>query len=305
MTGTRVVTYAGLCVLLIGAAGYLFCKRAAQPTKGDFTYVAMGSSYAAGPGVGERAPGSFWPCWRSDSNYARLFARAQGLSLNDVTCSGATTSNLLYGGQLLQPAQVDAVGSKTELVTITIGGNDVFYTGNLTALSCEHQPEAVPPVLRLFGACRSKTAAQVDAGFNGLGERLHSIVIAIHERAPRARVVFVDYATALPATGTCSRLGVSVEEADVLRATANRLRAKTEKVAAETGSALVRSSALTAAHNVCANDPWVSGLDFPRKLGAFGPVPFHPTQQAMVQVAQNLSLAWQQTPAADPKFAQN
>jgi hypothetical protein len=37
-------------------------------------YVALGGSFAAGPGIGRRAPGSPRPAMRSASNYPHLVA---------------------------------------------------------------------------------------------------------------------------------------------------------------------------------------------------------------------------------------
>src|SRR5690348_11840806 len=103
-------------------------------------YVAMGSSYAAAPGVGERAPGSPVQCERSDSDYAHLLAARRHLSLNDQSCSGATTDSILASWRGL-PAQIDAIGPATRLVTITVGGNDVDFVGDLYAWSCHNAPE--------------------------------------------------------------------------------------------------------------------------------------------------------------------
>jgi hypothetical protein len=44
-------------------------------------YVALSSSFAAGPGVGRRRPGSPRRAGRSASNYAGLFAARTGLAL--------------------------------------------------------------------------------------------------------------------------------------------------------------------------------------------------------------------------------
>ena len=58
-------------------------------------YVAMGSSFAAGPGLPVRAPGSPRRAARSASNYAHLVARNLALDLHDLTYSGATTGDIL------------------------------------------------------------------------------------------------------------------------------------------------------------------------------------------------------------------
>lgn len=70
-----------------------------------------------------------------------------------MSCSGATTSDLLDGGEWFQPAQIDAVRPGTKLVTLTVGGNDVSYLGSLTAWSCANDPSKVPLLVRAVGTC--------------------------------------------------------------------------------------------------------------------------------------------------------
>src|SRR5580693_568311 len=93
-------------------------------------YVAMGSSFAAGPGLKPRAPGSPRRAGRSAVNYAHLVADRLGLELTDVTYSGATTQDILAGAPG-KPPQLDAVTADTRLVTLTAGGNDVGYVPRL------------------------------------------------------------------------------------------------------------------------------------------------------------------------------
>lgn len=80
-------------------------------------YVALGSSFAAGLGLGERAPGSPFMCQRSINGYPQQLARATGLPVVDMTCAGSTAEHVLHGGQYFQGAQLDAVKSSTQLVT--------------------------------------------------------------------------------------------------------------------------------------------------------------------------------------------
>ncbi len=56
-----------------------------MPIAAGGRYVAMGSSFAAGPGLPGRAPGSPRRAGRSTSNYAHLVARSLRLDLHDVT----------------------------------------------------------------------------------------------------------------------------------------------------------------------------------------------------------------------------
>ncbi|MDO9608025.1 MAG: SGNH/GDSL hydrolase family protein, partial [Brevundimonas sp.] len=168
----------------------------------DTAYVALGSSFAAGPGVGERDPDSPLLCLRSATDYPHLLARRRDLVLSDVTCSGATVSHILRGGQFLQPAQIDAIGPKTRLVTITIGGNDVAFIANLYAWSCQNRPEGLTPFWRL-AVCREKPWDQVDAALATLPEAMDAMMKIIRRQAPQARIVLVDYVSVLPAAGRC------------------------------------------------------------------------------------------------------
>lgn len=92
-------------------------------------YVALGSSFAAGPGVAAQL-GS---CGRSDHNYSHLVATALGLALTDVSCNGATIPNIVNTPQRDAAPQIDAVTSDTALVTVTIGGNDIRFTSSTFA----------------------------------------------------------------------------------------------------------------------------------------------------------------------------
>ena len=66
-------------------------------------YVAMGSSYASGPGVTHAADARDPRCSRSNDNYAHQVARTLQLDLVDVSCGGATTKHVLEGWNELPP----------------------------------------------------------------------------------------------------------------------------------------------------------------------------------------------------------
>jgi hypothetical protein len=55
-----------------------------MPIPAGSRYVAMGSSFAAGPGLPSRVPGSPRRVGRATGNYAHLVARELGLDLHDV-----------------------------------------------------------------------------------------------------------------------------------------------------------------------------------------------------------------------------
>ena len=238
-------------------------------------YVAMGSSYAAGPGILPSVPDSPPRCARSTENYAHVLARHRGLSLVDVTCSGATTVDVLRGGQFGLPPQLDAVTAQTQLITVTIGGNDVFFMANLIAMSCG-----------LPGGCPIRPDDQVDARFATLPDSLRQIVAVARQRNPKVRVVFVNYFTVLPDQGTCALVGLTAEQADHVRAVAARLADITRQVAKESSVDVLDLASLSRAHNACSADPWVLGAHPPK--GESIP-PFHPNREAMHAVGDALA----------------
>src|SRR5690348_15938455 len=69
-------------------------------------YVSLGSSYAAGAGIGRLVPGTPQRCGRTENNYAHLLAARMHLELVDVSCGGATTAHILGPWNEL-PAQLD------------------------------------------------------------------------------------------------------------------------------------------------------------------------------------------------------
>jgi lysophospholipase L1-like esterase len=93
--------------LLLAAAG-----------AGADSYVALGDSFSSG--VGTR---SFYEstCRRSEYAYPRLVATHRaGTSLTFRACSGATTGSVTS-------EQLGALSSTTNIVTITVGGNDAGF----------------------------------------------------------------------------------------------------------------------------------------------------------------------------------
>lgn len=247
------------------------------PTRGD-RYVAMGSSFAAGPGLPPEIEGNADRCNRSAANYSHLLALKLGLDLSDVSCGGATTAHILGRWNEL-PAQIDAVTADTRLVTVTIGGNDVGYIASLIkAASCA----AIQPAP---ARCKQSSTTFQQA-WSAVEQSMRSIVTDIRRRAPGARIVFVDYVTLLPARGTCPQFPFPAEQADTVRAIAAHLAESTARVATSEGVEVVRASWLSRRHDACSKAPWANGWIDP--LPGAGGVRFHPNAAGMAAVADAL-----------------
>jgi len=270
----------GLALLCAGAA-------AAAGLPEGATYVAMGSSYAAGPGITTAAPDSPGRCGQSTDNYPRQLARRLKLKLIDRSCGGATTADVLKTGPLGLPPQVDGLTPGARLVTVTIGGNDVRYMAGFSAAVCRQKPDSVPEAVRAR-TCAAPADFSLDAAFRDADAGLRAIVAEVRKRSPQARLVFVDYVTVLPPRGVCAAMPISSADADELRARAERLARLTEKVARETGADLIKASDLTRGHDACAADPWTEGLAPPHDAAVRGPASFHPLLPAMTAIARAL-----------------
>jgi mannan endo-1,4-beta-mannosidase len=276
-------------VILSIIVGLVWLRACTNRPASQAEYVAMGSSFAAGPGVEHREVASPFLCMRSASNYAHIFAANQGMSLYDATCSGATTHDVIAGGQYFRTAQLRAVNRNAKLVTITVGGNDVGFIGNLVSEACDNDPQAVPKLARLLGFCRHMPNSVVSAALDSLPATLRAAVEKIRNQAPDAKIVLIDYATVLPDSGTCSQLQLTFEQADQGRHIAKELGLITEQVAKSTQVDLIKASVLTHGHDVCSPEPWVNGVVFPKTILSFGPAAFHPTFPAMQAIAKAMS----------------
>ncbi|MGH4026025.1 MAG: SGNH/GDSL hydrolase family protein [Pseudonocardiaceae bacterium] len=205
-------------------------------------YVAVGDSYASGTGTRAYDPDS-GGCQRSSFAYPQLWAQAHSTSSFSFTaCSGATT------GQLA--GQLGALSPDTDLVTVSIGGNDAGFGSVM--VTCQ---------LRGPAACdRAITDAQRFIA-EQLPGRLDSAYAAISERADAAQVVVLGYPQ-LFETGRCVT-SIDAGRRARLNTVADQLAAVTADRAAATGFTFADTRSVFAGHRVCAPDPWINGPSWP------------------------------------------
>ena len=249
-----VVTLLVVMMVLIGVG--VAAVQGKQKPKTNARYVALGSSFAAGIGLGERAPSSPFVCQRSVNGYPQQLGQLMGYPMVDMTCSGATIEHVLNGGQLFQGPQIDALGPDTELVTITAGGNDIDYVGDIAATYYRSKGGVFAFVIdRLWhGALPVE-----ERKFARLKNNMVSTFEEIARRSPRARIVVISYPTLLPPQGTCAQVGVSDTDAALMQAVGARLVEVTHEAAQRTGAIFVDLATLSSGHDICSADPWVNG----------------------------------------------
>lgn len=247
-------------------------------------YVAMGRSIAAGPGLGQIKPGTPQRCTRTFANYPTRLAERLRLTLFDVSCSGATTEHILGPWNEL-PAQIDAVTPDTKLVTVSIGGNDLNYVGGLLAASCGAEGTLSIDGMGSFPCPPRRTLDEAD--FEQVEANLREIARQVKQRAPGAKLAFVQYVTLVPKT-LCAQTPIAEEEAAAARAIAAQLSTITAKVARESGAILVSADEFSSTHTPCDAEPWAIG--FPRDFEPAGDgIPWHANKAGMEAVADMIA----------------
>lgn len=241
----------------------------------------MGSSFAAGPGLGPAEAGSPERCHRTTANYATLVAARLDLRLDDVSCGGATTEHILGPWNELPP-QISAVTSDTQLVTVTIGGNDLNYVGNLFAATCP-RGSTMHAGKAAFTCPEARLPNESD--YARVKANLHEIAARVHRQAPHARLVFIQYVTLVPGTA-CDKGRLSAGLVEPIRELGLRLAAITAKVAKETGAGLVSADELSRDHTPCDPEPWSNG--FTPQMASTQSVPWHPNRAGMAGIAKAL-----------------
>ncbi|MBJ7358548.1 SGNH/GDSL hydrolase family protein [Nocardioides sp.] len=234
--------------------------ESAESSAGTPTYVALGDSYTAAPGVGETVDEG---CARSSSNYPALVADELGLALTDVSCGGATTTSLVGAQETsagVVPPQFAALTEDTDVVTLGIGGNDqgLFAELLMTCVFLRSQdPEGAPcrDAFNTEGTDRALETIEVVRG------RVTSALVGIRDRAPEAEVVLVGYPQLVPARGQCDLLPLTPADYDYVRGLIEALGAATESAAAQAGVRYVDMLAASEGHDICAGeDAWVNGV---------------------------------------------
>ncbi|GAA2721534.1 MULTISPECIES: SGNH/GDSL hydrolase family protein [Streptomyces] len=276
----------GRVLAALGAAAALTAVATGPATAADATgyasgarYVALGDSYTSGPGIPQQSGGD---CARSSVNYPSLTAAALKVSaFKDVSCSGATTDDM-WRTQGENAPQLDALGKRTRLVTVGIGGNDIGFG---TIIGTCAQLSASDPA----GAPCKKQYTAPDGGdrlaqrINDAAPRIARVLQAVHQRAPYADVVLVGYPSIMPDSGTSCFPAVPIAAGDApyLRDTEQRLNTMLQEQARAAHVHYADTYGPTVGHDVCtpAADRWIEGAN-PESPAA----PFHPNakgEQAM------------------------
>ncbi|MFE0172146.1 SGNH/GDSL hydrolase family protein [Streptomyces sp. NPDC059002] len=279
-TAAAAVAAASFAALGLGAA-----PAAAEPTA-PLRYVALGDSYSAGSGVLPLDPAAPLICARTSKNYPHLIAASTGATLKDVTCGGAQTKDFTQSPYPGVAPQFDALSADTDLVTLTIGGND-NNTFISAILACGSAGIATggqgSPCKTLYGnsfkdQIDTKTYPALKAALN-----------EIKTRSPKAKVAILGYPWITPAQavpGCFAKMPIAEGDVPYLRDLQAHLNGAAERAAGESGATFVDMAAASDAHDACrpADQRWIEPVLFGTDY-----VPVHPNAAGEAGMAEHTS----------------
>jgi len=189
---TRLVVFLSCCALALGAVA---CGGTSATKAGVLSdmqpggvYLALGDSIAAGQGASSRVTAS----------YVVLLAKAvreqadSSLVLRSLAVDGHTTQDLI---DLELPTALDALRARdVRLVTVTIGGNDLYQYAAY--------PDCLPDP--------SVAGCPLKAGLSGVEERLDRILGDLRAAGPDVTIVIEDYPNLFSGSGHAFEHGAMV-----------------------------------------------------------------------------------------------
>lgn len=193
-------------------------------------YVALGDSWTADvvilnrDGVPDTTHAPI-DCAQSHRNYPKILAEALSVGeFRDASCGSATTDDfyepqtgLPLGGT--NPPQFDRLSPTTDLVTVGIGGNDAGVAS--AGLDCLGVVPVDNPVTDSgaglpFGGCKAKYTAdgydQIGRNIRASTKKLVRAFRTIHDIAPGARILAIDYINVVPDHGCYPTVPASDED---------------------------------------------------------------------------------------------
>ena len=263
-------------VLAVMAVAAVFAGAAEAAPR----YTALGDSYAAGPLIPN--PLAPFGCLKSSNNYGRIAQRTLAFAeYRDATCSGARTDHMTATQNVSpgpNPPQFNSLSGETQLVTLSIGGNDIGFSD--LAQDCVS-------VLPFGSPCRDRYTRggdQITTRINATAPKVAAVLQGIHARSPGAKVLLVNYSAIFPHSGNGCWPRMPVTPADVrwLREKQVQLNGMLAQQAAANGATIVDVYTASAGRDACAGSGtrWVEPY-IPGNAAA----PLHPNLRGMQAMA--------------------
>ncbi|EST04842.1 SGNH hydrolase-type esterase domain protein [Kalmanozyma brasiliensis GHG001] len=252
--------------------------------------ISLGSSFAAGPGID---PQSNLDAGRSFNNYPNLFARKLGLDPTDtsqfldLTVSGATLLNVntdpQTAGNTTFPPQLDSLPPVQDgddgsdlVITITGGGNDMFYIGSMFAWTLKHTLWGKLVTWLLMRREEREWLEQPTVATpEQVSQRFAFLLDSLRQRYPKAKIYLVEYFAMIgPDTVAGKDVGWDQQQIQRYEETAELLQKLYKQAAGDRrGVHVVPLAEVSKKHALGSPEPWVSDgslLNFYRH-GAYHP----------------------------------
>ena len=246
--------------------------------------LALGDSYSSGEGAGDDEPDTRTggnSCHRSANAWPQLVAHERRLrALQSVACSGAVLGDVLDGrsnGEAERKlSQIGRVHGAPDVVTITIGGNDLGFAEVLK--KC-----VVTDCVRAYTRASGDV---LDGRIEQLAQRLPDAYRAIQAAAPQARVVVIGYPRLFPdGRPNCAAADtITVAEGDYLNDKVQRANIAILGAARQAGvSAVDVSRALEGGELRCSGRQFLNRVNPQLKIVSGS---FHPNADGQERIAR-------------------
>jgi len=227
--------------ILIGAAAAFVATGATPAGAAPATtvdYVAVGDSFAAGFGAGTPSGA----CQQTEGAYPKLWATSK-VELTFDACIGAESTDVI-------DKQLGGLNGKTDLVSITVGANDLKLVATLR--TCAPAPQSK--------ACTDALAA-IPGALSAFPAKMGTLLAAVHAKAPAAKIAVTGYPMPFADVAECQQLPLAPN----LRAAGNQAISALNQALAATaraaGVVFVDVAKAFAGHEQCTEKPWLVGTE--------------------------------------------
>ncbi|MFK0120860.1 SGNH/GDSL hydrolase family protein [Streptomyces sp. NPDC090994] len=270
-----------LLLTAVVSAGVLTAP-AARAADDAVDYVALGDSFAAAPLV-QPVDASNLLCMRSLSDYPHIAAGELGVDLTDVSCSAATVEHLSTSQYPGTAPQYEALSEDTDLVSITIGGNDTSLV--TTAFGCVNvlpEPAGSSCAAENTEGGTDQVADVIDAW----APQFDTVLETVHRLAPRARVFVVGYGNYIRPGGCFPVQPLWSADATYLQEKVDHLAGVLERSAARHDATFVDTYPLGVGHDSCADpaDRYIEGF-----VPTHPALPLHPNADGSRAIGRALA----------------
>ena len=232
-------------------------STASAAPKQPVVYDALGDSFAAGYGGGGQSSEGRVGCHVSPSAYGLQVDGRMKIVLDDfMACAtpAVTTVSLVATGQL------NALDEDTDLVTISVGGNDIGWSTTIGACMLYGEQVCLPLINGTRGVITSQLPALLSSAYS-----------QVSAAAPHAHVVVTGYPRLFSPEYGPIQLGpylLSTTEQQALNDGADLLNQTIAQTATAHGFQFVDVTKRFIDHGANAPDPWILGPSAPERFHA-------------------------------------